>query len=42
MPIAVREALVTVMESEGALCREDAEARLAQMEKEGRYQQETW
>jgi sulfite reductase alpha subunit-like flavoprotein len=42
MPIAVRDALVAVMEKEGSLSREDAEARLAKMEKDGRYQQETW
>lgn len=40
--MAVREALVEVFEKEGKISKELAEARLALMEKQGRYQQETW
>lgn len=42
MPQAVREALVEVFEQQGGMTREAAEARLRALEKEGRYQQETW
>ncbi|KAL9117266.1 MAG: hypothetical protein Q9187_006200 [Circinaria calcarea] len=42
MPQAVREALVEVFQSEGAMERDAAEAYLLSMEKEGRYKQETW
>ena len=42
MPQAVREALIEVFQSEGAMERVAAEAYLLSMEKEGRYKQETW
>ena len=42
MPQAVREALIEAFETHGKLNRQAAEAQLARMEKEGRYQQETW
>lgn len=42
MPQAVREALIEVFQSEGAMERAAAEAYLLSMEKEGRYKQETW
>ena len=42
MPLAVRDALVDVFEREAPMSRSDAQARLVQLEKEGRYQQETW
>ena len=42
MPQAVREALVDVFQSRGSLDRAGAEAYLLKMEKDGRYQQETW
>ena len=45
MPKGVREALVDVLVEGGdggAMVREDAEAYLDRMEKEGRYKQETW
>jgi len=46
MPQAVREALVEVLEHGGAegrgMEREEAERYLAGMEREGRFQQETW
>lgn len=42
MPIAVRAALVDVFAEQGKMSMEQAEERLAKMEKEGRYQQETW
>lgn len=42
MPQAVREALIEIFESQGAWSRAAAEAYLMQMEKDGRYRQETW
>lgn len=42
MPQAIREALIEAFQSHGEMAREDAEAYLAQMEKSGRYKQETW
>ncbi|KAI9755962.1 MAG: NAPDH-dependent diflavin reductase [Lichina confinis] len=42
MPQAVREALIEVFQSRGSLDRASAEAYLLKMEKDGRYQQETW
>jgi len=42
MPIAVRAAIVDVFAEQGGTSKEQAEERLARMEKEGRYQQETW
>jgi sulfite reductase alpha subunit-like flavoprotein len=42
MPQAVREALIDVFQTEGAMSRSDAEGFLSRMEKEGRYKQETW
>ncbi|RPB05376.1 riboflavin synthase domain-like protein [Choiromyces venosus 120613-1] len=42
MPIAVREALVQVFQEKGEWEKEVAVAYLAQMEKEGRFRQETW
>lgn len=42
MPQAVREALIEVFQSRGAVGRDDAEKQLLTMEKEGRYKQETW
>lgn len=42
MPQAVREALIEVFEQEGHLERAAAETHLMHMEKNGRYQQETW
>lgn len=42
MPLAVREALIEVFEQVGSMGRDNAEAYLAGMEKEGRYKQETW
>lgn len=42
MPQAVREALVEVFEKEGSLDRSSAEAHLQDLERTGRYQQETW
>lgn len=42
MPSAVREALIEAFQKEGSMSREDAEAYLVQMEKSGRYKQETW
>ena len=42
MPQAVREALIEVFQGGTRMEREDAEAYLIQMEKEGRYKQETW
>lgn len=42
MPQAVREALIEGFVEYGQLSREDAEAFLAALEKNGRYRQETW
>ena len=42
MPLAVREALVEAFQQAGSMDREGAESYLTQMEKEGRYKQETW
>lgn len=42
MPQAVREALIEVFQQGGSMEREVAEAYLLDMEKEGRYKQETW
>ncbi|KAF2248356.1 NADPH dependent diflavin oxidoreductase-like protein 1 [Trematosphaeria pertusa] len=42
MPQAVREALIEAFQTHGSLSREDAEAYLVDMEKTGRYKQETW
>lgn len=42
MPQAVREALIEVFQNVGQTSREDAEAYLVSMEKNGRYKQETW
>ena len=42
MPMAVREALVSVFQTFGNLEREKAELYLSAMEKESRYKQETW
>lgn len=42
MPQAVREALIEVFEKEGAFDRPSAEAYLKELERSGRYQQETW
>ena len=42
MPRAVREALVGVFQSSGAMEKDAAEAYLLSMEQEGRYKQETW
>jgi sulfite reductase alpha subunit-like flavoprotein len=45
MPKGVREALVDVLVDDGGgstMSREEAEAYLDKMEKEGRYKQETW
>ena len=42
MPAAVREALVHAFQHGGGMARAVAEAYLAEMEKEGRYKQETW
>ncbi|CAI6336944.1 unnamed protein product [Periconia digitata] len=42
MPQAVREALIEVFQKEASMPREDAEAYLVNMEKSGRYKQETW
>ena len=42
MPQAVRESLIESFQMAGGLQKETAEAHLAQMEREGRYKQETW
>lgn len=42
MPQAIREALIEAFQSQGSMSRDDAEAYLLQMEKTGRYKQETW
>ena len=42
MPQAVRESLVESFQIAGGIKRETAEAHLAQMERDGRYKQETW
>lgn len=42
MPQAVREALIEGFQEHGKMEREDAEAYLVRLEKEGRYRQETW
>lgn len=42
MPQAVREALIEGFQEHGQLSREDAEAYLIALEKNGRYRQETW
>jgi sulfite reductase alpha subunit-like flavoprotein len=42
MPQAVREALIEGFQGHGKLSREDAEAYLVALEKNGRYRQETW
>ncbi|KAF1812542.1 NADPH dependent diflavin oxidoreductase-like protein 1 [Eremomyces bilateralis CBS 781.70] len=42
MPQAIREALIEVFQRGNARSREEAEAVLVRMEKEGRYKQETW
>lgn len=42
MPKAVREALIDILEEHGDTSRSAAETFLASMEKDGRYQQETW
>ncbi|KAI9842336.1 MAG: NAPDH-dependent diflavin reductase [Sclerophora amabilis] len=42
MPQAIREALIEVFQSRGALTRDESETYLLHMEKEGRYKQETW
>ncbi|KAI9781129.1 MAG: NAPDH-dependent diflavin reductase [Candelina submexicana] len=42
MPQAVREALIEVFQKEGMLDRASAEGYLMNMEKGGRYKQETW
>jgi len=42
MPQAVRHALIDVLQQEGSMAREDAEAYLVKMEKDSRYKQETW
>jgi sulfite reductase alpha subunit-like flavoprotein len=42
MPQAVREALIEVFQKEGGMDRDAAEAYLVNMEKVGRYKQETW
>ena len=42
MPQAVREALIEGFQEHGELNREDAEAYLVALEKNGRYKQETW
>ena len=42
MPQAVREALIEAFQVEGSIDRSSAEAYLSNMEKEGRYKQETW
>ncbi|OCK81097.1 NADPH dependent diflavin oxidoreductase-like protein 1 [Lepidopterella palustris CBS 459.81] len=42
MPQAVRESLIEVFQQQGGRSRDDAEAYLVAMEKNGRYKQETW
>lgn len=42
MPKAVRSALVNAIETGGGLGSHDAEAYIEEMEKSGRYKQETW
>ena len=42
MPQAVRESLVEAFQMACGITKETAEAHLAQMEREGRYKQETW
>ena len=42
MPTAVRVALIDVFREHGSMNQADAEAFLEQMEKRGRYKQETW
>jgi sulfite reductase alpha subunit-like flavoprotein len=42
MPQAVREALIEGFEKHGSHHRDEAEAYLTNMEKTGRYKQETW
>ncbi|KZF22812.1 riboflavin synthase domain-like protein [Xylona heveae TC161] len=42
MPQAVREALIEVFQKEGKSDRQNAENYLLNMEKQGRYKQETW
>ncbi|KAK5137929.1 hypothetical protein LTR08_006698 [Meristemomyces frigidus] len=42
MPKSVREALVDVLAVDGTVMKEEAEAYLDEMEKGGRYKQETW
>ena len=42
MPLGVREALVDIFRKEGNMTHTEDQARLQQMEKNDRYQQETW
>ena len=42
MPLAVRNSLIEVFQQNGSMEKDQAEAYLARMEKEGRYKQETW
>jgi sulfite reductase alpha subunit-like flavoprotein len=42
MPQSVREALLDVFQTEAGIDREGAEKFLVDMEKSGRYKQETW
>lgn len=42
MPQAVRESIVDALEKENTMQHEDAEAYMKQLERTGRYQQETW
>lgn len=42
MPKSIRDAVIEIAEKEGALAKEDAESFVANLEKTGRYQTETW
>lgn len=42
MPKSIRDAVKEIAEKEGALAKEDAEFFVANLEKTGRYQTETW
>ncbi|KAL7750954.1 NAPDH-dependent diflavin reductase [Sorochytrium milnesiophthora] len=42
MPVDVRDTLVAILQSEGNLSRDAAQAYLAQMKSERRFQEETW
>lgn len=42
MPTAVREALIEVFEKVGSMSRQESEAYLLEMQREGRFRQETW